>query len=124
MRMNGAGDGGQARISRALPSPLKSVGASRRPDYSCESPPVQSGYVTSSGEYIIVEDAELEAMEIESPTPSRSTDLCRTPRSTRRTELDARSDGPRPHGRSRVTLLVLAVFGASCDRCRCQAGDK
>src|SRR5215831_9694792 len=42
----------------------------------------------------------------------------------RRTGLDARSHGPRPHGRSRVTLLVLAVFGARCDRCRCRASDK
>jgi len=42
----------------------------------------------------------------------------------RRTGLDARSHRPRPHGRSRVTLLVLAVFGARCDRCRCRASDK
>src|SRR5258708_36713684 len=40
------------------------------------------------------------------------------------TVLDVRSHGPRPHGRSRVTLLVLAVFGARCDRCRCRASDK
>ena len=41
------------------------------------------GYKVAKGQYLIVEDAELEAIEIESPpTPSRSTDLCRTARST------------------------------------------
>src|SRR6516165_5544873 len=42
----------------------------------------------------------------------------------RRTGPDARSHGPRPYGRSPVTLLVPAVFGARCDRCRCRASDK
>src|SRR6516225_627833 len=41
------------------------------------------GYEVAKGQHLIVEDAELEAIEIErAPTPSRSTDLCSTPRST------------------------------------------
>ena len=41
------------------------------------------GYEVAKGQYLIVEDAELEAIEDrEQPTPSRSTDLCCTPRST------------------------------------------
>src|SRR5262245_12466410 len=40
------------------------------------------------------------------------------------TGLDARSHGPRPHGRSPVTLLVLAVFGARWNRCQCRGSDK
>ena len=45
------------------------------------------GYEVAKGQYLIVEDAELEAIESRAPTPSRSTDLCRTPRSTSASSL-------------------------------------
>src|SRR4051812_44146883 len=60
------------------------------------------GYEVAKGQYLIVEDAELEAIEIESTHTTRSTALCRTPRSTSVSSIvlimscPARRSGRRP----------------------------
>ena len=48
-----------------------------------ESADITKGYQVDKNVYVTVEDEEIEALQVEAPTPSTSTASCRWPRSTR-----------------------------------------
>ena len=69
------------------------------------------GYEVAKGQYLIVEDAELEAIEIESTTPSRSTDLCCTPRSTSASSIALIMSCPASRSGRRPAVIREAMRG-------------